>query len=141
MHTTTASFIQNRQVWANIPVKDVEKTRDFYSNLGFKINGDRNNEQLISFFMGDDDFVVHFFREEMFEQSSGGKAADLKNGNEIMFTIGANSRDEVKVWAEQVLEAGGSLFSEPAEIGENGWYGCGFADPEGHKWNVFYNGK
>jgi len=93
MHTTTASFIQNRQVWANIPVKDVEKTRDFYSNLGFKINGDRNNEQLISFFVGDVDFVVHFFREEMFEQSSGGKAADLKNGKEAAVNGVMTSKD------------------------------------------------
>lgn len=138
MNPITSTFIQNRQVWANIPVKNVERTRDFYSSLGFKINGEKDNEQLISFFAGKNDFVVHFFKEEIFEQASAGKAADLKKGNEVMFTIGAKSREEVDTWAEHVSEAGGTIFSKPAEIGGNGWYGCGFADPEGHKWNVFY---
>ncbi|MEX0723572.1 MAG: VOC family protein [Gracilimonas sp.] len=141
MNPTTSTFIQNRQVWANLPVKDVEKIREFYTSLGFKINGGRESKQLASFLVGKDDFVIHFFQKEMFEQSSGGEAADLDKGNEIMFTIGANSREEVVTWAEQVLKAGGTIFSEPAEIGSNGWYGCGFADPEGHKWNIFYNGK
>lgn len=142
MEPDISAFIQKRQVWANIPVKNVERTRDFYSSLGFKINGEKDNEQLISFFVGKDNFVVHFFKEEIFEQASAGKAADLKKGHEVMFTIGANNREEVDTWAKQVTEAGGTLFSKPAEIGKgNGWYGCGFADPEGHKWNVFYNGK
>lgn len=138
----TKTFIRNRQVWANLPVKDVERAREFYSSLGFKVNGDRESEQLASFLVGEDDFVVHFFRKEMFEQSSAGNAANLEHGNEVMITIGANSRKEVDTWAKQVTEAGGTLFSKPTEIGTgNGWYGCGFSDLDGHKWNVFYNGK
>ncbi|MEX1122818.1 MAG: VOC family protein [Balneolales bacterium] len=134
------SFIQNRQVWANLPVKDVERTSQFYTEMGFKLNGDPKNGQLVSFFAGRDDFIIHFFRADMFKESSKGDAADLSKGNEIMVTIGANSREEVHAWAEQVKQAGGSIFDEPAVI-QNNWYGCGFADPDGHKWNVFYNGK
>lgn len=141
MNPSISTLIQNRQVWANIPVQDVERIRKFYTDLGFKVNGGRESKELASFLVGHDDFVIHFFQKELFEQASGGPAANTEKGNEIMFTIGANSRKEVHTWAKHVLKAGGSLFSEPAEIGGNGWYGCGFADPEGHKWNVFYNGK
>jgi uncharacterized protein len=136
----TKSFIQNRQVWANLPVTDVERTRKFYDSLGFKLNGDPKNGQLVSFFAGRDDFIIHFFRVDMFKEASNGDAADLSKGSEIMYTIGANSRQEVDTWAEQARQASGSLFTEPAEM-QNNWYGCGFADPDGHKWNVFYNGK
>jgi uncharacterized protein len=136
----TEPFIRNRQVWANLPVADVERTRKFYDRLGFKLNGDPRNGQLVSFFAGRDDLIMHFFRKDMFEEASEGNAADLTKGSEIMYTIGANSREEVDTWAEQVKEASGSVFSEPAEM-HNNWYGCGFADPDGHKWNVFYNGK
>ena len=136
----TESFIQNRQVWANLPVTDVERTRKFYDSLGFKLNGDPKNGQLVSFFAGRDDFIMHFFEVDMFKEASAGDAADLSNGNEIMYTIGANSREEVDTWVEQVKDAGGSLFTEPADM-QNGWYGCGFTDPDGHKWNLFYNGK
>ena len=136
----TEPFIRNRMVWANLPVADVGRTRKFYESLGFKLNGAHKNGHLVSFFAGRDDFIMHFFREDMFEEASEGNAADLSRGSEIMYTIGANSRREVDTWAEQVIDAGGSMFAEPAEM-QNGWYGCGFADPDGHKWNVFYNGK
>jgi uncharacterized protein len=136
----TESFIRNRQVWANLPVKDVERTRKFYDNLGFKLNGDPKNGQLVSFFAGRDDLIIHFFREDLFKDASVGDAADLSKGSEIMYTIGANSRREVDTWAEQADEAGGTVFAKPAEL-KSPWYGCGFADPDGHKWNVFYNGK
>ncbi len=136
----TESFIRNRQVWSNLAVKDVERTRKFYTDLGFRPNGDHKSEQLASFLVGENEFVVHFFDEEIFELHSAGDAANLTKGSEIMFTIGATSREEVHTWVEQVNQAGGSIFSEPAVI-ENNWYGCGFADPDGHKWNVFYNGK
>ncbi len=39
-----------------------------------------------------------------------------------------------------VFRLGGFLFSKPQKIqGNTNWYGCGFADPDDHKWNVFYS--
>ncbi|MFH5831976.1 VOC family protein [Halalkalibaculum sp. DA384] len=138
MKSTESTPIQDREVWANLPVEDVEQTREFYRELGFKPNEGRNGEHLASFLVVDSDFIVHFFQRDMFEQASGGNAADLTKRNEIMFTISADSKSEVDEWARKAKKAGGSLFNKPAEI-QNGWYGCGFADPDGHKWNVFYN--
>jgi predicted lactoylglutathione lyase len=35
----------------------------------------------------------------------------------------------------KAVRVGGSVFSKPIEQG--GWmYGCGFSDPDGHRWNV-----
>lgn len=127
-----------KKIWANLGVKDVEQTRKFYSALGFKRNGGyENGKKLTSFFIGNDDFVVHFFANEALKKAIKGELSDLKQGNEIMFTLSAENKDEVNAWAEEVRNAGGQLFSEPAEFGE-GYYGFGFSDPDGHKWNVFY---
>ena len=117
--------MKTKKVWANLSVEDVEKTYEFYKALGFRANGD---------------FVVHFFSHESFKPALGGEIADLKQGNEVMFTLSADSKEEVDEWAKAVKKAGGDLFSKPQDIQEN-WYGCGFADPDGHKWNIFYNGK
>ena len=125
------------KIWANLPVKDVEKTRDFYTRLGFKSNEGHNKaKELCSFLVGDDDFVVHFFDEAPFKESTGGEVADLTKGSEIMFTLWAESKAEADAWAGEVRKAGGTIFTEPAEFGK-GYYGFGFADPDGHKWNVF----
>ncbi|HLA57055.1 MAG TPA: VOC family protein [Flavobacterium sp.] len=127
-----------KQIWANLGVKDVERTWEFYNALGFKRNtGFDNGKTLASFLIGDDDFVVHFFPIDHLKQAMAGELADLKQGNEIMFTLSAESKKEVDAWAQEVRNAGGTIFSEPAEFGE-GYYGFGFSDPDGHKWNVFF---
>lgn len=130
--------MQPKKIWANLGVKDVELTRKFYTTLGFKSNeGHNKSNELTSFKIGDDNFVVHFFNKDSLEKAMKGKLADLTKGTEIMFTLGAESKEEVNKWAEEVRNAGGNLLSEPVEFGE-GYYGFDFADPDGHKWNVFY---
>jgi predicted lactoylglutathione lyase len=38
---------------------------------------------------------------------------------------------------KKAVNAGGTVFSESEE--KDGWmYGCGFADLDGHRWNVLY---
>ncbi len=133
--------MKTKKIWANLSVEDVEKTRKFYNELGFKSNeGKHNNSELASFKVGEDDFVVHFFSRgsDQFKESIGGPVSNLNNGNEVMFTLSADSREEVDQWAVSVKKAGGTVFSEPQTVIQEGWYGCGFSDPDGHKWNVFY---
>jgi predicted lactoylglutathione lyase len=57
--------------------------------------------------------------------------------NEVIFTLWAESKEEVDTWASEVRNVGGMIFSEPSEFGK-GYYGFGFSDPDGHKWNVFH---
>jgi predicted lactoylglutathione lyase len=129
------------KIWANLSVENVERTHEFYKTLGFRPNGEfPNKHELASFLVGEDDFVVHFFSHKSFKPPLGGEIADLEQGNEVMFTLSADSKEEVDEWAKAVQKADGTIFSKPQKIKDN-WYGCGFADPDGHKWNVFYNGK
>lgn len=135
--------MKTKQIWANLSVKDVEQTRAFYKALGFKINGPHNTKELASFLVGEDDFVVHFFAEEILKSPTrgmNGEIADLKQGNEVIFTLSAESKEEVDEWAKEVEKAGGTVFIEPQTIMVK-YYNCGFADLDGHKWNVFYNGE
>lgn len=125
------------KIWANLAVEDVAKTRAFYKTLGFKSNeGDHINQDLTSFMIGDKNFIVHFFAKAKLQEAIGGALADLSKGNEIIFTLWADTREEADRWAQEVREAGGTLFSEPQAYGP-GYYGFGFSDPDGHKWNVF----
>lgn len=131
------------KIWSNLSVEDVERTHKFYKKLGSEPNGEFSEEnELASFLVGEDDVAVHFFSKEggLFNAPIGGEIADLKNGNEVMFTLSADSKEEVDEWVQAVEKAGGTLFSKPQKIqGKNDWCGCGFVDPDGHKWNVFYN--
>jgi predicted lactoylglutathione lyase len=123
------------KIWANFGVHDLDRSTKFYTKLGFKSNG--ASAQLTSFFFGEENFVIHFFLKDVLEPATKGKLADTKSGNEIIFTLSADTREDVHTWAREVRVAGGTVISEPEDFGE-GYYGFVFTDPDGHKFNVFH---
>lgn len=123
-----------KKIWANFSVQDLERTTKFYKQLGFKHNG--ASEQLTSFFFGDNDFVIHFFLRDVLEPAMKGPIADATAGNEIIFTVSADTREEVDRWEKEIAAAGGTIVSKAEAFGE-GYYGFVFADPDGHRYNVF----
>lgn len=127
--------MKTRKIWANFGVQDLTRTTAFYTQLGFTSNG--SNDQLTSFFFGDDKFVIHFFLKNILEPAMFGPIIDSKSGNEIIFTLSADTKQEVDEWEKAVRAAGGTVISEPVEFGK-GYYGFVFADPDGHRFNVFY---
>lgn len=127
--------MNTKKIWANFGVQDLERTTKFYRQLGFKQNG--ASDQLTSFFFGEKDFIIHFFLKEILAPAMKGTISDAKTGNEIIFTLSASTKEEVDNWAKEITQAGGTLVSQPEEFGE-GYYGFVFADPDGHKFNVFH---
>ena len=125
-----------KMIWANVAVSDLARTTKFYTELGFTPNGSPTKE-ITSFLFGDNKFVMHFFIKDTLRTGLKGELADLTQGNEIIFTLSADSKKEVDEWAKEVQKAGGNLVSQPEEFGK-GYYGFVFADPDGHRFNVFY---
>lgn len=122
-------------IWANFAVSDLARTTKFYTELGFKSNG--SSKDLTSFFVGENDFVMHFFLKDVLKNSMKGEITNSHNSNEIIFTLSAHSNEQVDNWAKEIKKAGGLLVSQPEEFGK-GYYGFVFADPDGHRFNVFY---
>lgn len=121
-------------IWANFGVKDLERTTQFYTALGFKSNG--RSDDLTSFFFGENNFIIHFFKKEVLSKNLGLEISDSEKSNEIIFTISAETKEEVDRWSEKIKNSEGKLISNPEEFGDN-YYGFIFADPDGHKFNVF----
>jgi predicted lactoylglutathione lyase len=122
-----------QKIWANFIVKNAKRTNQFYSQLGFTANKPNNNPRLASFLFGDNEFVIHFF--EHGSQIDEYLTAAAKTASEIIFTLLAETETEVKEWAKKVKSAGGTIFHEVGRDDTN-HYGFGFADPDGHKFNV-----
>lgn len=126
--------MKTKKIWANFSVQDLERTTKFYQQLGFKHNG--ASDQLTSFFFGDEDFIIHFFLTDALKDGMKGPIIDTKAGNEIIFTLSATTREEVDSWESEIRQAGGTIVSKPEAFGK-GYYGFVFADPDGHRFNVF----
>src|SRR5690606_2781643 len=124
-----------KKIWANLGVSDLERASKFYAGLGFKSNG--ASEDLTSFFVSEVNFIIHFFLKEVLKKNTNLSLVDPVKENEIIFTLSAESREEVDKWAKEIEPAGGKLISKPEAFGE-GYYGFVFADPDVHKFNMFY---
>lgn len=124
-----------KKIWANLAVSDLKRTTKFYTELDFKYNG--ASDDLTSFSIGEDEFVINFFINDKLKAALKGELANIQHGNEVLFTLGAQSKADVDQWEKEVKGAGGKIISTPAEFGE-GYYGFDFADPDGHRFNVFY---
>lgn len=126
-----------KELWLNFPVKDVNKTKEFFTKIGFSLNEKQTNETMACFNVGEKNITVLFFAEETFKGFTKSEISNTKSGAEVLISFDAESREEVDEMASKVFDAGGTIFSEPAEI--QGWmYGCAFADLDGHRWNMLF---
>ncbi|MCE4064727.1 VOC family protein [Chryseobacterium gleum] len=127
-----------KMIWANLAVTNLERTQKFYTELGFRPNNPHSSNELVSFFFGENEFVIHFFLKDIIERNlKTMNFGDPQSANEIIFTLSAETKEQVNNWANEVKNAGGTIVSEPENFGDN-YYGFVFADPDGHKFNVFF---
>ena len=127
-----------KNVWLNLPVKNIEKSKEFFKAIGFKINPIHENaKDVVSFLIGENDFVLMLFPNDVFRNFTQNEIADTKKGTEVLINIDAQSKGEVDEMAKIVLKAGGRIFAEPGE--SQGWmYAFGFEDLDGHRWSMLY---
>jgi uncharacterized protein len=126
-----------REMWINLPVKDINQSKAFFTTLGFSFDPKHSNSELACLVIGEKNVAVNLFKESTFETFTKNKISRTKHATEVLFSIGAESRDEVDGMLKKAVNAGGTVFSESEE--KDGWmYGCGFADLDGHRWNVLY---
>ena len=127
-----------QDIWFNLPVKDLARSVMFFTAIGFARNpGPGNSEHSASFTIGEKNVVLMLFAQDVFSGFTNNGLSDTRQGTEVLFSLGAKSRDEVNDIADRARSAGGTVFGEPQE--SNGFmYGCGFCDPDGHRWNVLF---
>ncbi|MFE3869979.1 VOC family protein [Flavobacterium sp. ZS1P70] len=126
-----------KKVWLNLPVKNIEASKKFFLEIGFSFNEQHDTAYSTCLLVGDANFVVMLFEETQFASCIQNKITDTAVSSEILISIDTESREEVNEFARKVEAAGGTVFAKPAE--NQGWmYGCGFADLDGHRWNMLY---
>ena len=127
-----------KQFWINLPVKDVNKSREFFTKLGFKFNTERGNgPNSACLLIGDKNVVVMLFDEPTFKGFTQHHISDANAGNEVLLSIDAESKEEVDELVQKVIAAGGKSSHKPKAM-DGFMYGCVFSDLDGHRWNILY---
>ena len=127
-----------KDLWINLPVKDLAKSKAFFKALGFSFNEKSGTvPDFMACLLVGNKSVVMLCEEPAFKGFNQFPITDTKTSSEVLFSFDAESREEVDELARKVTEAGGVVFGKPSE--HQGWmYGCGFSDLDGHRWNILY---
>lgn len=122
-------------IFVNLPVKDLKKTVEFFTKLGFTFNPQFTDENATCMIVGKDIFVM-LLVEKFFKTFTKKEISDTTKNTEAIVALSAQSREEVDQMMEKVLDAGGGEARDPQD---HGWmYGRSFEDINGHLWEIFY---
>ena len=124
-----------RMVFPNLPVKDLQRSRDFFAALGFEFNEQFSDENAACLVLADNVFVM-LLTEQRFRDFIKGDIADAHSATELLLGISAESREEVDELCDKALAAGGSEWTPALEQGP--MYERTFQDPDGHVWAVIH---
>lgn len=124
-----------KQILINLPVKDMNASKDFFAKLGFAVQPELTDGQATTFVILDNAFVG-LLPYEGFKAATHGEVADTSKGSESLVALAMDSKDDVDEMVTKATEAGATEFHEPIDLGS--MYGRSFEDLNGHKWNVFY---
>ena len=123
------------KIFVNLPVKDLDKTVEFFTKLGFKFNPRFTDENATCMIVGDDIFIM-LLVEKFFKSFTKKEIVDATKGTEAIIALSAESKENVDEMIRKALEAGGSPPDKPQD---QGWmYGHGFQDLDGHLWEVLW---
>lgn len=124
-----------KQIFVNLPVKDLKRSMDFFGKLGFTFNPQFTNEKAASMLLGDNIYVM-LLGEEFFKTFTNKNIADASQMTEVINAVSLASKIEVDEMTEKALEAGATKYKEADDYG---WmYSRSFADLDGHLWELLY---
>lgn len=123
------------QIFVNLPVADLPRASAFYTGLGFTLNPQFSNEQGACIVISEHIYVMLLVRP-YFQTFTHLPVAEPAKATAVLNALSCNSRDEVQAFVDKALAAGGSTPNPAKDMGF--MYQHGFADPDGHQWEVFH---
>ncbi len=125
----------SKKIFVNLPVKDLEKSKAFFSSLGFTFNPQFTDDKAASMVISEDIYVM-LLVEQFFSSFTKKAIADATTSTESIICLSADSREEVDNMVNAAIAAGGSAPNDKQDHGF--MYGHGFQDLDGHLWEIMY---
>lgn len=123
-----------KQIFVNLPVKNLRKTMEFFTKVGFTFNPEFTNDDATCMVIDENIFAMLLV--ENFFKTFTQKEICATNNKEVIMAISVNSREEVDNILQNAIDAGGT---ETRNLSDNGWmYARSFQDLNGHIWEILY---
>ena len=124
-----------RKLFLNLPVRDLKRSIDFFTELGFTFDPNFTDETATCVIVSEEAFVM-LLGAKRFRDFTAKQICDTGTHTEALISISCESRAEVDALVHKAIAAGGKHAMEPQDHGF--MYGWSFYDPDGHHWEVFW---
>lgn len=128
----------NKQVFINLPVSDLERSKEFYAKLGFKNNPDFSDENGAAM-MWSDQIYVMLLTHDFYKRFIGDKTiADTQTQSGALLALAMDSREAVQAFADTAKANGGECYQVDMGIPEDMMFGYEVTDPDGNQWEPMW---
>jgi predicted lactoylglutathione lyase len=124
-----------RQIFVNLPIQDMARSRAFFESLGLRFNPRFTNEQGACLEIGEN-FYAMLLVEPFFQGFTKKPVGNAHQATEVILALSVDGRAEVDEVVRKAVAAGASTPNAPVDHGF--MYQHGFADLDGHQWEVFW---
>ena len=124
-----------KQIYLNLPVRNLKKTISFFTKLGFTFNPKFTNEKATCMIISKEVYVM-LLVEKFFKSFIKKKVCNAKKSTEVIIGLTAESRKKVDEILNKVVKAGGREMGQAKDHGF--MYTRSFEDLDGHIWEIFY---
>lgn len=123
------------KIFLNLPVKDLNRSIAFFTQLGFSFNPKFTNEKGTCLVI-EENINVMLLVEEFYQTFTHKEICNTATTSEVLISISLESRDKVDEMIGKVIKARGTEYTETKDYG---WmYQRTFLDIDGHQWEIFF---
>lgn len=124
-----------KQVFINLPVKDLKKSMAFYEAVGFT-NNPQFSDETASCMVWSDAIFVMLLTHDKIKQFISKTIGDAKQQVCVINSLSLESNDAVNAFVEAAVNAGGREYAEAKDYGF--MQQRSVEDPDGHNWEPFF---
>ncbi len=126
----------SKQIFINLPVRDLKKATAFYTALGAVRNPQFSDDTASCMVLSDAIFVM-LLTHEKWSSFTRKPIADARRESEVMLALSAESRNAVDAITDAAGANGGKADVNPKQ--DHGFmYGRSFEDADGHIWESVF---
>ncbi len=123
------------KIFVNLPVRDLNRSKEFFAKLGFTFNLQFTNQNAACMIISEDNYAM-LLVESFFKTFTKKEIVDAKKNTEVLIALSAENKERVDEILDKALAAGAK---EPRAPQDHGFmYGRAFEDPDGHIWEIFW---
>ena len=127
----------DRQTFINLAVRDIARSREFFSHLGFEFDPNFSNAGCACMVLSKGTYAM-LLAEGFFQNFTTKTIVDATESTEVVVALSAGSRDGVDDMLRKAVKAGGAVAREAQDHGF--MYGGAIEDLDHHLWEIYHMG-